>query len=170
MNSRRRVNSTVMFLSLLRLSLVFFLGVGVARACLCDEKKLPTVADSFSKAKVVFTGTVITRGKYGIWFRVDDRWKGARSKTIYLYTRNAMNDCYALYFFMTYFGNREDHWLIYGYRDPLYRSERSKKPYAYKLMSRACDRTKPLKYAADDQRALDSLRSVRSAHVIKRTS
>src|SRR5438477_10916294 len=87
----------VMFLSLARLSIVFFLSVGVAHACLCDEKKIPSVTDSYSKAKVIFSGTVITRGKTGIWFKVDRTWKGAQSKTIYLYTGNAINDCYMLH-------------------------------------------------------------------------
>jgi hypothetical protein len=163
MESRRRVSSAVMFISLFKLFIVFFLSVGVAQACVCDEQKIPDVADSYSKAKVVFAGTVIGRGKYGIWLKVTDSWKGARSKTIYLYTGNAINDCYALSYFM----NGEDHWLIYGYLDPLYRSENSKRPYTYKLMSRACDRTKPLAYAADDVRALDKLRSARMAHATK---
>ena len=155
-----------MFLSLIRLSVVFFLSVGVARACFCDEQKIPSVADSYSKAKIIFSGTVVARGKYGIWFKVDDRWKGARSKTIYLYTGNAINDCYALHADL----DQHSRWLIYGYLDPLYRSQNSKRPHAHKLMSRACDRTKPFAYAADDLSALDKLRSIRRAPALKRTS
>ena len=165
MNSRRRVNSTVMFLSLAKLSVVFFLSVVVAQACLCDEKKIPNVAVSYSKAKVVFTGTVMTRGKYGIWFKVDRTWKGTQSKTIYLYTGNAINDCYMLHWLFT-----ESRWLVYGYLDPVYRSARTKRPYAYKLMSHACDRTIPLDHAADDLTALDKLRSAHRAHVAGRKS
>jgi hypothetical protein len=155
-----------MFLSLIRLAVVFFLSVGVAHACFCDEHKIPTVAESYSSTKAVFSGTVIARGKYGIWFKVDRTWKGARSKTIYLYTGNAINDCYSLHADL----NQSSHWLIYGYLEPLYRSKNSKRPYTYKLMSRACDRTKPLVYAADDVKALDQLRPGRKALVTKRTS
>jgi hypothetical protein len=154
-----------MFLSLIRLSIVFFLSVGVAQACFCDEQKRPSVADSYSMAKVVFSGTVIARGKTGIWFKVDRRWKGARSETIYLYTGNAINDCYALHWLFM-----ESRWLIYGYLDPVYRSVNAKGPRTYKLMSRPCDRTIPLAHAADDLTALDKLRSVRMAHVARRMS
>jgi hypothetical protein len=160
-----------MFLSLTKLLLVFFIGAGVAQACLCDEHKIPSVADSYSKAKVVFSGTVIARGKYGMWFKVDDQWKGAPSRTIYLYTGNAMNDCYALCFWSEAFPRESlDHWLVYAYLDRLYRSGNSKQRYVYKLMSRACDRTKPLTYAADDLAVLNKLRSVRKVAVAGRTS
>ena len=154
-----------MFLSLIRLSVVFFLSAGVAQACFCDYEKIPNVSDSYSKATVVFSGTVIARGKYGIWFKVDHTWKGARSKTIYLYTGNAIGECYALY---GNYGQTSD-WLIYGYRDRVYRGKNAKRPYTYKLMSRACDRTKPLAspYAADDVRALDKLRSARMARAAR---
>jgi hypothetical protein len=151
-----------MFLSLARLSLVFFLSVGVAQACLCDEKK-PSVAYSYSKANVVFSGTVIARGEKGIWFKVDRQWKGAQSRTIYLYTGNATNACYMLHFV-----DWPTRWLIYGYFDPLYRSPKSKRPLTYKLMSHACDRTVPLEGAAEDIASLDKLRSVRRPHIYRR--
>ena len=57
-----------MFLSLIRIAVVVLLSFPVASACVCAST--PSVAESFSKATVVFTGTVIARGKYGSWFRV----------------------------------------------------------------------------------------------------
>jgi hypothetical protein len=152
MKSRRPVNSDVMFLSLLRLSVILLGSAPLAHASSCLST--PTFNESYSKANVIFAGTVVAHGKYGVWFRVDEQWKGRSSRTIYLFTGNLRNDL------DEYFDDLGVHWLIYAYLDPLYWTGNSKRPYAHKLMSRACDRTKPLAYAAEDVKALDQLRPV----------
>ena len=150
MISRRPVNSDVMFLSLIRIGFVLLISFPVAQACVCLDT--PTVAQSFSKATVVFEGTVIARGKYGAFLRVDKSWKGVSSRTIYLYTGNLRNDC------DPWFGKRGEKWLVYAQLTPLYRYENSKVPYNRKLMASGCDRTTLLAGAGDDLQALASMR------------
>ena len=96
-----------MFLSLTRAAVVLLLAFPVANACVCADT--PSVAESFSKAAAVFEGTVIRRAKYGAWLRVDKSWKGASSRTIYLYTGNLRNDC------DPWFGKRGERWLVYAH-------------------------------------------------------
>ena len=139
-----------MFLSLIRITVIVLLSFPVANACVCAET--PTVAESFSKATVVFEGTVIGRGKYGAWLRVDKSWKGATSRTIYLFTGNLRNDC------DPWFGKPGERWLVYAQLTPLYRHENSKTPHTRKLMAHGCDRTTVLAAAAEDLRTLASLR------------
>jgi hypothetical protein len=145
-----RVNSAVMFLSLTRAAVVLLLAFPVANACVCDDT--PPVAESFSKAAVVFEGTVIRRAKYGAWLRVDKSWKGASSRTIYLYAGNLRNDC------DPWFGKRGERCLVYAQLTALFRYENSKTPYTRKLMAHGCDRTTVLAGATEDLRALASIR------------
>jgi hypothetical protein len=133
MNSRRRVNSNVMFLFLIRLSIILLYSAPIVHGSSC--LRTSTFEESYSKANVIFTGTVIAHGKYGVWFRVDEQWKGRPSRRIYLYTGNLRNDL------DEYCDDLGVHWLIYAYRDPLYASMNLKGPYTYKLRAHACDRT-----------------------------
>ena len=135
-----------MFLSLIRIAVVVLLSFPVASACVCAYT--PSVAESFSEATVIFTGTVIGRGKYGSWLRVDKSWKGAPSRTIYLFTGNSRNDC------DPWFGKRGERWLVYAQLTPLYRYQDSKVPYTQKLMAHGCDRTTLLVGAEEDLRVL----------------
>ncbi len=139
-----------MFLSLIRIGIVLLISVPVVQACVCLET--PTTAESFSKHSVVFAGTVIARGKYGAWLRVDRPFKGVSSRTIYLYTGNVQNDC------DPWFGKKGERWLVYARLEPLFRTENSKSPYAHKLMARGCDRTTLLVNAAEDLKTLAALR------------
>jgi hypothetical protein len=139
-----------MFLFLTRATVILLLAFPLANACVCADT--PTVAESFSKAAVVFEGTVIRRAKYGAWLSVDKSWKGASSRTIYLYTGNLRNDC------DPWFGKRRERWLIYAQLAPVFRYENSKRPYTRKLMANGCDRTIVLAGATEDLRALASLR------------
>ncbi len=139
-----------MFLTVIRTAVVLLVSFPVAHACVC--LKTPTVSKSFAKAAVVFEGTVIARGKYGAWLRVDKSWKGPSSRTIYLYTGNVRNDC------DPWFGKRGGRWLVYAQLTPLYRYENSKTPYTRKLMAHGCDRTVVFAGAAEDLRALTALR------------
>ena len=139
-----------MFLSVIRIVVVLLLSFPVAHACVCLET--PTVSESFAKAAVVFEGTVIARGRYGAWLRVDKSWKGASSPAIYLYTGNLRNDC------DSWFGKRGERWLVFAQLTPLYRYENSKTPYTRKLMAHGCDRTVVFAGAAEDLRALTALR------------
>jgi hypothetical protein len=136
----------VMFLSLIRIAIVLLVSFPIAQACVCPST--PTVAESFSKASVVFSGTVIARGKYGAWLRIDKPWKGVSSRTIYVFTGNLRNDC------DPWFGATGERWLVYARLEPLFRYENSKRPYTHKLMARGCDRTTLMANAAED---LDSL-------------
>jgi hypothetical protein len=104
----------------------------------------PAFEESYSKANVIFTGTIIAHGKYGVWFRVDEQWKGRPSRRVYLYTGNLRNDL------DEYFDNLGVPWLIYAYREPLYASMNAKSPYTYKLRVHACDRTTLESAAVDD--------------------
>ena len=148
--SRRRVNSNVMVFSMIRIAVVLLLGFPVAHACICLQA--PTVSESFAKAAVVFEGTVVARGRYGAWLRVDKSWKGVSSRKIYLYTGNLRNDCDPS------FGKRGERWLVYVQLTPLYRYQNSKTPYTRKLMAQGCDRTVVFAGAAKDLRALAALR------------
>jgi hypothetical protein len=149
-DSRRRVNSTVMFLSLIRIGIVLLVSFPVAEACVCQST--PTVTESFSKNTVIFTGTVIARGKYGAWLRVDKPWKGVSSRTIYLYTGNLRNDC------DPWFGKTAERWLVYARLEPLFRYENSKTPYTRRLIASGCDRTTLLVNAAEDLKTLAVLK------------
>ena len=128
-------------------SITFLLaGFSAASACVCVGS--PSVARAVKEAKVVFSGRVIVRGKYGSWFKVERAWKGVTSGTIYIYTGDVEDDCTSL------FETTGERWLIYAYLDPLYRSENAQKPYTYKLMTRACDRTTLLANAQEDLKEL----------------
>jgi hypothetical protein len=145
-----QLKAGVMFLSLIRIGFVLLISFTIANACVCLET--PTVTQSFSKATAVFEGTIIRRGKYGAWLRVDKSWKGVSTRTIYLYTGNLRNDC------DPWFGRRGEKWLVYAQLTPLYRYENSKTPYTRKLMAGGCDRTTVLAGAGEDLRVLASLR------------
>lgn len=135
-----------MFLSLLRLGVILVCSAPFVHACTCPST--PKFDESYSKATVIFAGTVVARGKYGVWFRVDEQWKGRRARRIYLFTGNLRNDCDG------YFDERGVHWLIYAYLDPLYASMDAKSPDAYRLRAHSCDRTAPLSAATEDLKQL----------------
>jgi hypothetical protein len=135
-----------MFLSLIRLSIVLLGSALIVHGSSC--LRTPTFEESYSKANVIFAGSVIAHGKYGAWLRVDEQWKGRPSRRIYLYTGNLRNDL------DEYFDDLGVHWLIYAYRDPLYASMNAKVPYTYKLRAHACDRTALVSAAAEDLKNL----------------
>lgn len=131
-------------------SVIFILTtISVSSACVCSGQ--PSVAEAVKAAKVVFSGKVIARGKFGSWFKIEKGWKGVSTKTIYIFTGNIENDCSSLY---KKIGER---WLIYAYLDPLYNSEKAESPYTYKLMTRACGRTTRLVNAQEDLKELAAI-------------
>ena len=137
-----------MFLSLIRIGIVLLFSVPVAQACSCSYT--PTVTESFARNTVIFSGTVITRGKYGAWLRVDKPWKGVSSRTIYLYTGNLKNDCDPWF-------EKGERWLIYARPMRLFNNPHGTGPFVLRLMARGCDRTTKFAYAAQDLKALAEL-------------
>jgi hypothetical protein len=128
------------------LSITFILlSYGHASACYCI--RVPDVAESLGKAKVVFVGKVVARARYGVWFKVERAWKGISSDTIYLYTGNLRNDCDPWF-------EKGERWLVYAEDVTLYRDEEGTIPAGVKLMAQGCKRTALLANAAEDLKEL----------------
>jgi hypothetical protein len=132
----------------LLLSSITLLLVSFGSASACECFSLPSVTQSFGEATAVFSGRVVSKGEYGVWFKVERAWKGVSSDRVYVYTGNARNLC------APWFKQRGQRWLVYAYLAPLYRGMTVKKSYTYKLMARMCDRTALLEDAADDLKQL----------------
>jgi hypothetical protein len=107
----------------------------------------PTVAEAFENSKIVFSGTVVARLKYGVRFRVGKSWKGASHRFIYVYTGNQRNDTDPWF-------EKDEEWLVYASDVRLYRKEKSPKPYMVRLMASPCSRTVLIRNAGEDLKQL----------------
>src|SRR5205085_61443 len=95
---------------LLTNALVLLLTIHPASGSGCASR--PTVQDALKSSKIVFSGKVIARLKYGVRFRVGKTWKGPLNHYVYIYTGNLRNDLDPWF----EVGQR---WLVYASEVPL---------------------------------------------------
>ena len=126
---------------------VAFLVLSSKIAVACSCVGVPSVAEAFGESKVVFSGTVIARLRYGVRFKVEKAWKGLSSDEIYIYTGNLRNSCDPWF-------EKGERWLVYAWDTQLYADEQSTAPISVELMAHGCHRNTLSENTAEDFKEL----------------